>query len=109
MPGIIAAALLTFIPAIGDYVTPDLLGGAQTTTVAKVVQTLFLSGRDWPQGSALGFILMAVTLIGTIRRDPQPPVARCWRMTQAPRNAEPAAVGLRPARLHLPVRCRSSS
>ena len=38
MPGIIAAALLTFIPAIGDYVTPDLLGGAQTTTIAKVVQ-----------------------------------------------------------------------
>ena len=65
MPGIIAAALLTFIPAIGDYVTPDLLGGAQTTTVAKVVQTLFLSGRDWPQGSALGFILMAVTIVGT--------------------------------------------
>ena len=65
MPGIIAAALLTFIPAIGDYVTPDLLGGRQTTTVAKVVQTLFLSGRDWPQGAALGFILMAVTIIGT--------------------------------------------
>ena len=38
MPGIIAAALLTFIPAIGDYVTPDLLGGAQTTTAAKLVQ-----------------------------------------------------------------------
>jgi spermidine/putrescine transport system permease protein len=65
MPGIVAAALLTFIPAIGDYVTPDLLGGAQTTTVAKVVQTLFLSGRDWPQGAALGFILMAVTIVGT--------------------------------------------
>ena len=45
--------------------TPDLLGGAQTTTIAKVVQTLFLSGRDWPQGAALGFILMAVTIIGT--------------------------------------------
>ena len=43
MPGIIAAALLTFIPAIGDFVTPDLLGGAQTTTIAKVVQNLFLS------------------------------------------------------------------
>ncbi|HXI80942.1 MAG TPA: ABC transporter permease, partial [Verrucomicrobiae bacterium] len=52
MPGIIAAALLTFIPAIGDYVTPDLLGGAQTTTIAKIVQVLFTSGRDWPYGSA---------------------------------------------------------
>ena len=66
MPGIIAAALLTFIPAIGDYVTPDLLGGAQTTTIAKIVQVLFTSGRDWPYGSALGFLLMVVTLGGTL-------------------------------------------
>ena len=65
MPGIIAAAILTFIPAIGDFVTPDLLGGAQTTTIAKVVQELFLEGRDWPYGSALGFVLMAITLVGT--------------------------------------------
>jgi ABC-type spermidine/putrescine transport system permease subunit I len=54
MPGIIAAAILTFIPAIGDYVTPDLLGGAQTTTIAKVVQTQFLSARDWPRGPRSG-------------------------------------------------------
>jgi spermidine/putrescine transport system permease protein len=66
MPGVVAAALLTFIPAIGDYVTPDLLGGAQTTTAAKLVQVLFTSGRDWPYGSALGFILMIVTLGGTL-------------------------------------------
>jgi spermidine/putrescine transport system permease protein len=66
MPGIIAAALLTFIPAIGDYVTPDLLGGAQTSTIAKVVQVIFTSGRDWPYGSALGFVLMVVTLGGTL-------------------------------------------
>jgi spermidine/putrescine transport system permease protein len=66
MPGIIAASLLTFIPAIGDYVTPDLLGGAQTTTIAKIVQVLFTSGRDWPYGSALGFLLMVITLGGTL-------------------------------------------
>jgi spermidine/putrescine transport system permease protein len=66
MPGIIAAAILSFIPAIGDYVTPDLLGGAQTTTIAKVVQVVFTSGRDWPYGSALGFLLMIVTLVGTL-------------------------------------------
>ena len=66
MPGIIAATLLTFIPAIGDYVTPDLLGGAQTTTIAKVVQVIFTSGRDWPYGSALGFLLMVITLGGTL-------------------------------------------
>jgi spermidine/putrescine transport system permease protein len=65
MPGIVAAAILTFIPAMGDYVTPDLLGGAQTSTIAKVVQVLFTSGRDWPYGSALGFMLMVITLAGT--------------------------------------------
>jgi spermidine/putrescine transport system permease protein len=66
MPGIIAAALLTFIPAIGDFVTPDLLGGPETTTIAKNIQQLFLEGRDWPYGAALGFILMIVTLGGTL-------------------------------------------
>ena len=66
MPGIIAAAVLTFIPAMGDYVTPDLLGGAQTSTIAKIVQVLFTSGRDWPYGSALGFMLMVITLAGTL-------------------------------------------
>ena len=65
MPGIVAASILTFIPAIGDFVTPDLLGGAETTTIAKVVQELFLEGRDWPYGSALGFVLMVITLGGT--------------------------------------------
>ena len=66
LPGIIAAGMLTFIPAIGDYVTPDLLGGAQTTTIAKIVQVEFLSARDWPSGAALGFLLMLVTIGGTL-------------------------------------------
>ena len=65
MPGIVAASLLTFIPAIGDYVTPDLLGGAQTTTAAKIFQVIFTGGENWPYGSALGFLLMLITLVGT--------------------------------------------
>jgi spermidine/putrescine transport system permease protein len=66
MPGIVAASLLTFIPALGDFITPDMLGGAQTTTIAKIVQIIFTSGRDWPYGSALGFVLMAITIAGTL-------------------------------------------
>jgi spermidine/putrescine transport system permease protein len=66
MPGVIAAALLTFIPAIGDFVTPDLLGGAQTITIAKVVQNLFMSSKDWPFGAALGFLLIVATIVGTV-------------------------------------------
>ena len=64
-PGLIAAALLTFIPAMGDFVTPDILGGGQVTTIAKIIQERFLDGRDWPYGSALGFVLTVVTLLGT--------------------------------------------
>ncbi len=66
MPGIIAAALLTFIPSIGDFVTPDLLGGAQTITVAKVIQMLFMTSRDWPFGAALSFLLILGTIVGTL-------------------------------------------
>jgi spermidine/putrescine transport system permease protein len=66
MPGVIAATILTFIPAMGDFVTPDLLGGAQQTTIAKIIQERFLDGRDWPFGSALGFILIAITIVGAL-------------------------------------------
>lgn len=65
LPGIVAASLLTFIPAIGDFVTPDILGGPTTQTVAKNIQQIFLQNRDWPYGAALGFVLMVITLGGT--------------------------------------------
>ena len=100
MPGIIAAAVLTFIPAMGDYVTPDLLGGAQTTTIAKIVQVLFTSGRDWPYGSALGFMLMVITLAGTLF------ALRALRQetfgVRTGRN--PLADGVRRPHLRVPVR-----
>jgi spermidine/putrescine transport system permease protein len=66
MPGIIAASILTFIPSIGDFVTPDILGGAETTTIAKIIQSQFLGARDWPAGAALGFLMMAVTIIASL-------------------------------------------
>ena len=66
MPGIVAASILTFIPAIGDFVTPDLLGGAETTTIAKIIQGQFLGARDWPAGAAMGVLLMAVTIIASL-------------------------------------------
>ena len=72
MPGIIAAALLTFIPAIGDYVTPDLLGGRADDDHRQGRPELFTVGRDWPYGSALGFLLMVVTMVGTPGRPALP-------------------------------------
>ena len=66
MPGIVAAALLTFIPAIGDFVTPDLLGGAQHDDRGQGhpgrCSSTAATGRT---AAALGFVLMVITLVGT--------------------------------------------
>ncbi len=64
MPGIIAGTLLTFIPAVGDFITPDLLGGPDTLMIGNLIQQQFLSARDWAYGSALSFSLMAILLLG---------------------------------------------
>jgi spermidine/putrescine transport system permease protein len=63
-PGIIAGCLLVFIPAIGAFITPDLLGGARTMMVGNLVQHEYLVIRDWPFGSAISFVLIAAVLIG---------------------------------------------
>jgi spermidine/putrescine transport system permease protein len=64
LPGIIAGTLLVFIPAVGDFVTPDLLGGPDTLMIGNVIQQQFLSARDWAYGSALSFSLMTILLLG---------------------------------------------
>ncbi len=66
MPGIVAGSILVFIPSLGAYVTPDLLGGAKTVMIGNLIQQQFLSVRDWPFGSAISFVLMAVMLVGTL-------------------------------------------
>ena len=63
--GVFAATLLAFIPAVGDYINAELLGGTrETTMIGNVVQTLFLTNNDYPQASAISLILMAGLLIG---------------------------------------------
>ena len=63
-PGIIAGAVLVFIPCLGAYLTPDLLGGGRTVLVGNLVQNQFTTARDWPFGSAVSIILMLlVTLL----------------------------------------------
>ncbi len=64
--GIIAGSILVFIPSLGAYVTPDLLGGAKSVMIGNLIQQQFLSARDWPFGSAISFVLMAVMLAGTL-------------------------------------------
>lgn len=61
-PGIAAGSVLVFIPCLGAYLTPDLLGGGKSILAGNVVQNQFTSARDWPFGSAVAFALMAVVM-----------------------------------------------
>lgn len=61
-PGIRAGAVLVFIPCLGAYLTPDLLGGGKTVLIGNLVQNQFTSARDWPFGSAVSLALMLLTL-----------------------------------------------
>jgi spermidine/putrescine transport system permease protein len=64
--GIIAGSILVFIPSLGAYVTPDILGGAKTTLIGNYVVNQFLTARNWPLGSSVSMAIMVVMLIATI-------------------------------------------
>jgi spermidine/putrescine transport system permease protein len=61
-PGVVAGCLLVFIPALGSFLTADLLGGAKQVMIGNLVQNQFSSARNWPFGSAASFIVMALVL-----------------------------------------------
>ncbi len=60
LPGVIAGALLVFIPCVGEFVIPDLLGGPDTVMIGKVLWSEFFSSRDWPLSAALTVVMVAV-------------------------------------------------
>ncbi len=62
-PGIVAGAILVFIPAIGMFVITDLMGGAKNMMIGNFIQNQFLSARNWPFGSAAAIIVMAIVLL----------------------------------------------
>jgi spermidine/putrescine transport system permease protein len=66
MPGVVAGSILVFIPSLGAYVTPALLGGARTVLMGDYIVSQFLAARNWPFGSALSFAVMFVMLLATI-------------------------------------------
>ena len=63
LPGVWAGVLLVFIPAVGEYVIPELLGGPQAQLVGRVLWEEFFANRDWPTASALAVVLLVVLLI----------------------------------------------
>ena len=64
LPGIFAGSLLTFIPAVGDFINAELLGNPQSLMIGNVIQARYLQVTDYPTASALSFILMLAILIG---------------------------------------------
>lgn len=67
-PGILAGVLLTFIPALGSYLTPDLMGGPDSQMIANVIERQFKRANDWPFGAALAFLLVYLTLFALAAR-----------------------------------------
>lgn len=66
VPGMIAGSILVFIPAMGMFVVPDLMGGAKTMLVGNLIRNQFLTSRDWPFGSAASMLLLLLTLAVTL-------------------------------------------
>ena len=66
MPGVIAGSILVFVPSLGAYVTPEILGGAKTTLLGSYIVTQFGTARNWPVGASLSFVLMVVMLLSTL-------------------------------------------
>ena len=64
LPGIVTGSLLVFIPTLGSFVVPDLLGGARHLLVGSLIQNQFGPARNWPFGSAGGFMVMGVVMVG---------------------------------------------
>ncbi len=73
LPGVEAGCLLTFIPALGSFITSDLLGGAKQVMIGNLIQNQFTVARNWPFGSAAAFVVMGLVLLAVVgylrRRD----------------------------------------
>jgi len=63
MPGIVSGIILVFIPCLGSFLTPDLLGGANAVMIGNVIERQFKAANDWPFGAALSFLLMYATFL----------------------------------------------
>jgi putrescine transport system permease protein len=63
LPGVIAGGMLVFIPTVGEYVIPELLGGADTLMMGRVMWTEFFNNTDWPMAAAVTVVMVAILLV----------------------------------------------
>ena len=66
MPGVIAAALIVFIPTVGDYVTPELVGDGKEPMIANLIETQLLKLQNFPQGSAFAVVSMLMVAVVSV-------------------------------------------
>ncbi|RME87754.1 MAG: ABC transporter permease [Anaerolineae bacterium] len=66
LPGVVAGSMLVFIPSLGAFVTPAILGGGKSLMIGNIISNQFLAAHDWPFGSALSTVMMAVMLLATL-------------------------------------------
>jgi spermidine/putrescine transport system permease protein len=66
LPGVVAGAMLVFIPSLGAFVTPAILGGGKSLMIGNIISNQFLAAHDWPFGAALSTLMMAFMLIATL-------------------------------------------
>lgn len=66
LPGVIAALVLVFVPVVGAFITPDILGGGKIEMIGTLINRQFGVSRNWPFGSAMSLVLMLMVLIGVI-------------------------------------------
>ena len=66
IPGVVAGSMLVFIPSLGAFVTPAILGGGKSLMIGNIISNQFLAAQDWPFGSALSMVMMIAMLIATL-------------------------------------------
>ncbi len=66
MPGVVAAFVLTFVPVVGAFITPDIMGGGKIEMIGTLINRQFGQSRNWPFGAAISLVLMVLVLIGVV-------------------------------------------
>jgi spermidine/putrescine transport system permease protein len=66
LPGVVAGSMLVFIPSLGAFVTPSILGGGKSLMIGNIISNQFLAAHDWPFGAALSSLMMSLMLLATL-------------------------------------------
>jgi spermidine/putrescine transport system permease protein len=66
LPGVVAGSMLVFIPSLGAFITPTILGAGKSLMIGNIISNQFLAAHDWPFGAAISSLMMVLMLIATL-------------------------------------------